>query len=76
MKISLTTSKDIITVQEVKTKVSEITVLEMVDSPERKTVTLRTRELGSIVLWKGEDYDAIGQWTDADVEDKIRDLYE
>ena len=75
MEITFNPPKDIVRVPEVRTMVSTITIMEMVDSPQRKTVYITTRELGRISLWEGAAYDAIGQWTDADVEARLNELY-
>jgi hypothetical protein len=46
----------------------------MVDKPSLKEVKVITRELGSITLWEGDEYDAIAQWTDTDVINRIKEL--
>lgn len=74
MKITFETSVEVVVVKELKRTVDEITVLEVVDSPERKTVRAFTQELGVFNLWEGAAYDAIGQWTDTDVINKITEL--
>ena len=74
MKIILDTQKELVLVKEVKTTISEITIIELKDSPNLKKVEAITYELGIIVLWQGEEYDAIGQWTDQDVINKIKSL--
>ncbi len=74
MKVVLDAEKEIIVVKEVKTTLKEINVSEMIDNPEMKFVQAITNELGPIILWKGEEYDAIGQWTDDDVINKIKSL--
>ena len=74
MKITLDTEKEIILVKEIKTKITEITIRQVVDIAEQKTVQAYTNEIGMIILWQGEEYDAIGQWTDTDVINKIKSL--
>lgn len=74
MKIVLDTQKDLVIVKEVKKVITEITILELRDIPETKTVQAVTVEMGIITLWQGEEYDAIGQWTDQDVINKIKSL--
>ena len=64
----------IVTPQVVKT-VSEITITHMTDNPIDKMVSVRTKELGRVVLWKDAEYDAIGQWTDSDVEARLHELF-
>ena len=75
MEIQLSQPTDVVIVKERKTTIEKITVLEILDNPNKKTVTVKTVELGAIVLWKDADYDAIGQWTDTDVINKINELY-
>lgn len=75
MKITLGSPVDVVTVPEQKKTISELTIQQLIDNPNRKIVTANTVELGRIVLWEGADYDAIGQWTDADVISRINALY-
>jgi uncharacterized protein (DUF2164 family) len=72
MKITLDAQKEVVIVKEVKRTITEITVLEIKDLPEIKRVEAITKELGIILLWEGEAYDAIGQWTDTDVINKLK----
>ena len=74
MKITFETPKEIVIVKELKRTFEEVTIEEVVDNPERKVVRAFTRELGQLVLWEGEAYDAIGQWTDADVQARVLEL--
>jgi hypothetical protein len=52
-----------------------LTITQMVDNPIQKVVSITTKEIGRVVLWQGSDYDSIGQWTDADVANKLHQLY-
>ena len=74
MKIIFDTPKEIVLVKEIKKEVSEVTIREMRDLPEQKRVEAITDLLGIVVLWQGEEYDAIGQWTDTDVINKLKSL--
>jgi hypothetical protein len=74
MKITLETKKEIVVVKEIKKTIEEINVLELKDFPEQKRVEAITDVLGIVILWKGEAYDAIGQWTDTDVINKLKSL--
>jgi hypothetical protein len=74
MKITLDTEKEIVVVKEIKKTITEITVNQVTDLPEVKRVEAITNELGLVVLWEGEAYDAIGQWTDTDVINKLKSL--
>ena len=57
-------------------EISKIEIFEMIDNPFKKTVTVICRNHPvRIELWKDAEYDAIGQWTDTDVTNKILALY-
>lgn len=76
MKITLNKPKEKIVVQEVKKSISTLTIQRMVDLPEKKEVRVFVKELSEpIVIWSGADYDAAGQWTDADIEAKLNQLF-
>lgn len=75
MIITFTKPKDIVVVKEMKKTISEITINEITDNAEIKMVRAFTKEVGVIVLWEKESYDAIGQWTDTDVTNRIKELY-
>ena len=74
MKVVLDAQKEVVLVKELKTTITEIKVLELKDLPELKRVEAITHELGLVVLWEGAEYDAIGQWTDTDVINKLKSL--
>ena len=74
MKITFETPKEIVIVQELKRTFTEVTVEEIIDNSNRKTVTAFILELGQLILWEGPEYDAIGQWTDADAIARINEL--
>lgn len=76
MEITLNTPKEKIVIQEVKKTISKLTIQRMVDLPEKKEVRVFVKEIKEpIVLWSGTDYDEIGQWTDADVQQKLVELF-
>jgi hypothetical protein len=74
MKITFGTPKEIVVVRELKRTIEELTIEEVTDNPERKSVKAFTRELGQLILWEGAEYDAIGQWTDSDVQARVYEL--
>jgi hypothetical protein len=74
MKITFETPKEVVVVRELKQSINEVTIQEITDNPERKIVKAFTRELGQLVLWEGDAYDTIGQWTDSDVIARINVL--
>jgi len=76
-------SKQIDARSAIKTDVVSYTTIT--DSQDYKTVTtelsMAIDELGNpikriLVLWEGEAYDAIGQWTDEQAEARIKELLE
>lgn len=75
MKITFNETKDITIVSEKKKAIDKITIEEMIDIPSRKLIVVITQEVGRIRLWQGAEYDAIGQWTDTDVENRIKEIY-
>jgi len=56
-------------------KATQIKIARIVDESANKKVIAFTDKLGKIVLWEGAAYDAIGQWTDLDVQARILELY-
>ena len=74
MKIEFTTEKRIVTKPEEVKLIKEVTINQIIDSNFLKKVIANTKEAGSILLWSGSDYDAIGQWTDTDVINRINEL--
>lgn len=76
MEILLNAPKKIVLQEEKAKDISKITVIRVVDLPKQKIVRCFCEELEeAIVLWEGSAYDAIGQWTDDDVLNRIVELY-
>jgi hypothetical protein len=75
MEVNITPPKSIVIVAERKKTIDKVTIVEIIDNPTLKTVVAITKEVGRIVLWQDAEYDTIGQWTDADVEAKLKKLY-
>jgi hypothetical protein len=76
MIINLLNTKTV-TLQEAKIKtINTITVNRMVDIPTQKIVRVFIEELPEpVTLWEGAAYDAIGQWSDTDVTNRLNELY-
>lgn len=75
MTITLSGPKTVVSQPAVTKTISTITIIAEIDYPILKKVVINTKELGLITLWSGTDYDAIGQWTDAEVQAKLLTLY-
>lgn len=53
----------------------QVEVMRTVDDAMAKTVTAFLNQgARSYVLWSGDAYDAIGQWTDIDVANRLKEL--
>jgi hypothetical protein len=75
MEITLSKPKEIVIFEERKKTITKVEITEVVDNSKNKIVTAKTMEFGNVVLWKGAEYDSIGQWTDTDVINKIKTIY-
>jgi hypothetical protein len=76
MKINLENPKKVVLQEEKSKTISTITIERIVDLPKKKLVRCFIEELDEpVALWEGAAYDAIGQWTDADVEARLTALY-
>ena len=74
--ITLTTPKKIVLQEEKSTTISTLTITRIVDLPKQKTVRVFLEELDEpVILWEGAEYDAIGQWSDTDVSNKLNSIY-
>ena len=56
-------------------KPTTVTLDYTIDNPTKKIVYAHTLEVGRLILWEGAAYDAIGQWTDQDVQTKLQELF-
>lgn len=57
-------------------KISSVEILYIKDdSANKKVIATAKQPIGEIILWEGAAYDAIGQWTDTDVQNRINELY-
>lgn len=75
MEIVINNPREFVIIPEKKAVVDKITVLNVTDHGPSKIVTAFTREFGNIILWQAEEYEAVGQWTDMDVENRLNELY-
>lgn len=75
MKINLPKEVSIITRPAETKQFSELTIIQIQDFPLQKRVVASTKEAGQVELWTGDAYDAIGQWTDLDVNNRLIELY-
>lgn len=52
----------------------KISIAKIIDNPGTRTVAVMTLKNRLFVLWKGDAYDAIGNWTNEQVEERVREL--
>ena len=76
MQINLSNPKKVVLQEEKSKTVTTLTVNRIVDLPKKKMVRAFVEELDEpVVLWEAASYDAIGQWTDTDVQARLTELY-
>ena len=76
MQINLSNPKKVVLQEEKSKTITTLTVNRIVDLPKKKIVRAFVEELDEpIVLWEAASYDAIGQWTDTDVQARLTELY-
>ena len=76
MQINLSNPKKVVLQEEKSKTVTTLTVNRIVDLPKKKIVRAFVEELDEpVVLWEAASYDAIGQWTDSNVEARLTELY-
>jgi hypothetical protein len=76
MQINLQNPKKVVLQEEKSKTVTTLTVNRIVDLPKKKIVRAFVEELDEpVVLWEAASYDAIGQWTDTDVQTRLTELY-
>ena len=76
MQITLSNPKKVVLQEEKSKTVTTLTVNRIVDLPKKKIVRAFVEELDEpVVLWEAASYDAIGQWTDTDVQARLTELY-
>jgi len=75
MTIILNTPVQHTIVEQQQITISTLTIDRIVDLPNEKIVRVFINEVGPIELWVGEAYDAIGQWTDSDVQARLLVLF-
>ena len=76
MRVDLNGAKTITIVPAQTKTLSSLTIDRVVDLQGDKKVFAIINELYEPVdLWVGADYDAVGQWTDTDVANRIREIF-
>ena len=74
MEVTLSEPKQVVINPAITKTVEKVTVIQLVDQPIHKRVMAVTREVGNVMLWEGEQYDEIGQWTDAQARSRLQEV--
>ena len=76
MKVEITNPKTIVVTEQQTKTYNELTVKKLVDFPKKKKVVAFITEVNKpVILWEGAAYDAIGEWTSANVSERLSELY-
>ena len=76
MEINLNNPYEVVIVERKAKTVDKLTVRSVIDYPIQKKVIVQIKEFNDpIILWEGNAYDTIGQWTDTDVQSRLNELY-
>lgn len=76
MRVDLETKKTITLVPAQTKDFVYLTVNRVVDVSDEKRVYVVIDELpNNVDLWTGNEYDSIGQWTDIDVVNRIKQIF-
>ena len=55
-------------------RTKKISIAKIIDNPATKTVAVMTAKNRLFVLWAGEAYDSIGNWTNEQVANRVKEL--
>ena len=76
MNINFDKTITVVTQPEKTLKTTTLTIQRMVDIPTQKIVRVLFKEIPMpYVLWQDNTYDAIGQWTDVDIENRVKEIF-
>lgn len=76
MRIELNNPTDITLEEASVVNIESITIGRMIDLPMEKKVFVFINELNrKVLLWEGDAYDEIGDWTNQDVENRLLELF-
>ena len=82
MDITLQAKKDLIIREAITQNTDKIKVLEVTDNYTSVSALIQigqptpdaNKNIKHIILWDGADYEAIGQWTDTDVQNRLKTI--
>lgn len=69
-------NKEIVVQKEITKIIEKIRIVQIIDNYVSVEVLLEIPGYGTtnLILWKGEDYNNIGQYTDTDIENRILEI--
>ena len=75
MAVSLGSTQNVVVTPAKTISLSEVNVNRWSDNPSTKKVTAFIKELNNpVVLWEGEAYDTIGDWTTAQANARLVEI--
>jgi|LakMenE01Jun11ns_1017448.scaffolds.fasta_scaffold9580314_2 hypothetical protein len=75
MTVNLGQTKVLKTIPERVISADKIEIKYIVDLyDQKKVIAFTSSVLGQIILWEGDNYTQIGQWTDQDVQNRIIEI--
>lgn len=78
MEITLNQAKDIVVIKQQTVNSNKVTRGAVVDDEQQKIVfvfySVNKSPLVKLILWQGDEYDEIGNWTYEQVDERIKQL--
>lgn len=76
MEINFNSPKKVVLQEEKSKNITKLTVNRIVDLPRQKIVKCFCEELDEpVIIWQDDSYDEIGQWSDADVQSRLHQIF-
>ena len=63
-----------VTTPQVSKSISQVTVIRWIDNRVNESVVAQTKEIGFVTLWATASYVAIGDWTEAQAEARLKQV--
>jgi len=76
IEIAFDEEKFIKTIPAINVNTDSMNIIQIVALPIEKQIIAHTfNQFGPIVLWEGDDYDKMLDWTNEDVIDRVKELF-
>lgn len=64
-----------ISIKRPKIENNKVKLQYTIDNPSLKFVKAVLKNRAPVILWEGSEYDAIGQWMDTDIKNRLEQLF-